>query len=157
MAGGFSAIDLSQLPSPDVVQSLEYEARLAAMLADLRARAPDFDALLESDPAFILLELASYFKVLTLQRVNDAARAVMQPCVSKTDTGFLYLRQTQELPRDDVLVSTSCAQDFHNPFDREHLCAFPADWQQRGDVCDIGPEVFTQGVDTQSALVDGPD
>lgn len=77
MAGGFSAIDLSQLPSPDVVQSLEYEATLAAMLADLRARAPDFDALLESDPAFKLLELAAYFKVLTLQRVNDAARAVM--------------------------------------------------------------------------------
>lgn len=77
MAGGFSAIDLSQLPAPDAVQTVDYEATLAAMLADLRARAPEFDALVESDPAFKLMEAAAYFKVLTLQRVNDAARAVM--------------------------------------------------------------------------------
>jgi len=77
MAGGFSAIDLSQLPAPDAVQAVDYETTLAAMLADLRARAPEFDALVESDPAFKLMEAAAYFKVLTLQRVNDAARAVM--------------------------------------------------------------------------------
>lgn len=77
MAGGFSAIDLSQLPAPDAVQAVDYEATLAEMLADLRDRAPTFDALVESDPAFKLLELAAYFKVLLLQRVNDAARAVM--------------------------------------------------------------------------------
>ncbi len=45
MAGGFSAIDLSQLPAPDAVQAVDYETTLAAMLADLRARAPEFDAL----------------------------------------------------------------------------------------------------------------
>lgn len=77
MAGGFSGIDLSLLPAPDAVQPVDYEATLAAMLADLRARAPDFDALLESDPAYKLLEVAAYFKVLTLQRVNDGVRAVM--------------------------------------------------------------------------------
>ncbi|MBY6056755.1 baseplate J/gp47 family protein [Leisingera daeponensis] len=77
MAGGFSAIDLSQLPAPDAVQAVDYEATLAEMLADLRARAPAFDALVESDPAYKLLELGAYFKVLLLQRVNDAARAVM--------------------------------------------------------------------------------
>ena len=77
MAGGFSAIDLSLLPAPDVVQSVDYEATLAAMLADLRTRAPEFDALLESDPAYKIMEVAAYFMVLTLQRVNDGARAVM--------------------------------------------------------------------------------
>ncbi|KIC36555.1 baseplate assembly protein [Leisingera sp. ANG-M7] len=77
MAGGFSAVDLSQLPAPDAVQVVDYEATLAEMLADLRARAPAFDALVESDPAYKLLELGAYFKVLLLQRVNDAARAVM--------------------------------------------------------------------------------
>lgn len=77
MAGGFAAIDLSQLPAPDVVQSVDYEATLAAMLADLRARDPAFDALVESDPAYKLLEVAAYYKTLTDQRVNDGARAVM--------------------------------------------------------------------------------
>ncbi|MCD9147820.1 baseplate assembly protein [Pseudophaeobacter flagellatus] len=92
MAGGFSAIDLSQLPAPDAVQALDYEATLAEMLADLRARAPAFDALLESDPAFKLLELAAYFKVLTLQRVNDAARAVMPAYSTGTDLDQIAVR-----------------------------------------------------------------
>ncbi|MFY0309630.1 baseplate J/gp47 family protein [Leisingera sp. D0M16] len=77
MAGGFSAIDLSLLPAPDVLQAVDYEATLAAMLAELRARDPAFDALVESDPAFKILEVAAYYRTLALQQVNDAARAVM--------------------------------------------------------------------------------
>ena len=92
MAGGFSAIDLSQLPAPDVVQAVDYESTFAAMLADLRARAPEFDALVESDPAFKLLEEAAYFKVLTLQRVNDAARAVMPAYSAGSDLDHIAAR-----------------------------------------------------------------
>ncbi len=77
MAGGFTAIDMSQLPAPNVVLPVSYEATLAAMLADLRARDPVFDALVESDPAYKILEVAAYYKTLTDQRVNDGARAVM--------------------------------------------------------------------------------
>jgi phage-related baseplate assembly protein len=32
---GFNAIDLSGLPAPDIVETLDYEAILAEMLADL--------------------------------------------------------------------------------------------------------------------------
>jgi phage-related baseplate assembly protein len=92
MAGGFSAIDLSQLPAPDVVQAVDYESTFAAMLVDLRARAPEFDALVESDPAFKLLEEAAYFKVLTLQRVNDAARAVMPAYSAGSDLDQIAAR-----------------------------------------------------------------
>lgn len=77
MAGAFTTVNLSQLPAPGVVESLDYEAILAAMLADLRARDPVFDALVESDPAFKVLEVAAYRELLLRQRVNDAARAVM--------------------------------------------------------------------------------
>ncbi len=92
MAGGFSAIDLSQLLAPDVVQAVDYEATLAEMLADLRARAPAFDALVESDPAFKLLEVVAYFKVLTLQRVNDGARAVMPASAVGSDLDQIAVR-----------------------------------------------------------------
>lgn len=77
MAGAFTQVNLSQLPSPDVVETLSFEAILAAMLADLRARDPVFNALVESDPAYKILEVAAYREVLLRQRVNDASRAVM--------------------------------------------------------------------------------
>jgi len=73
----FTAVDLSRLPAPAVVELLSYEAILAAMLADLRARDPQFTALTESDPAFKLLQVCAYREMLVRQRCNEAARAVM--------------------------------------------------------------------------------
>lgn len=70
-------IDLSQLPAPEVVEPLDYEAILAEMLAHLRTLDPEFDALVESDPAYKILQAAAYRELLIRQRVNDAARAVM--------------------------------------------------------------------------------
>lgn len=77
MAGSFTAVDLSQLPAPPVVEVIDFEVILAAMLADLVARDPSFTALVESDPAFKILEVAAYRETILRQRVNDAARAVM--------------------------------------------------------------------------------
>jgi phage-related baseplate assembly protein len=73
----FSAIDLSKVPVPSIIEALDYETILAAMLADLQARQPTFTALLESDPAYKVLEVAAYRELILRQRVNDAAKAVM--------------------------------------------------------------------------------
>lgn len=73
----YSAIDLSTLPAPDVVETLSFESIFAAMLADLQARDATFSALVVSDPAFKILEVAAYRELLIRQRVNDSARAVM--------------------------------------------------------------------------------
>lgn len=77
MAG--SAIDLSLLPAPDVVEALDFEVVLAAMKADLIARDPDLVLVLalESEPLVKLLEVAAYRETLIRNRVNQAARAVM--------------------------------------------------------------------------------
>lgn len=72
-----SPIDLSTLPAPAVVEVLDYEVILAQMLADLQSRDPAFTALVESDPAYKVLEVAAYREMLTRARVNDAAKAVM--------------------------------------------------------------------------------
>jgi phage-related baseplate assembly protein len=74
---GFTAIDLAKLPSPEVVEQLDYEQILAAMLDDLRARDDQFTALVESDPAYKILEVAAYRETLLRARINDASRAVM--------------------------------------------------------------------------------
>lgn len=77
MSSTFTAIDLSQIPAPDVIEELDYETIYAQMLAKLKEFIPDFDDSIESDPAVRVLQVAAYFRLLDRQRVNDAARAVM--------------------------------------------------------------------------------
>lgn len=72
-----AAIDLAQLPAPTVVEALSFEAIFSAMLTDLKARDPQFNALVESDPAYKILQVAAWREMLIRQRVNDAARASM--------------------------------------------------------------------------------
>lgn len=85
MAGSYTTIDLSQLPAPTVVEALDFETILAEMLADLIARDPTFTALVESDPAYKILEVAAYRELLIRQRVNEAAKAVMLAYAIGTD------------------------------------------------------------------------
>ncbi|KVC61560.1 baseplate J/gp47 family protein [Burkholderia stagnalis] len=77
-------IDLSQLPSPDVVETLAYEALLAERKARLVALYPADEQAeiaatlaLESEPMVRLLQENAYRELVLRQRVNDAARAVM--------------------------------------------------------------------------------
>lgn len=85
MAGAFTSIDLSRLPAPNVVEALDYETILAAMIADLIARDPTFTAMVESDPAYKILEVAAYRELLLRQRINDAARARMLAYATGSD------------------------------------------------------------------------
>jgi phage-related baseplate assembly protein len=85
MANTFTTVDLSKLPPPDVVETLDFEAILAAMLADYQARDPAFTALVESDPAFKQLEAAAYRETVIRQRINDAAKALLLPYAAGAD------------------------------------------------------------------------
>ena len=73
----FTPINLSGIPAPAVVEVLDYETILAAMVADLQTRDATFTALVESDPAFKILEVCAFREMLLRQRVNDAAKGVM--------------------------------------------------------------------------------
>ena len=73
----FSAIDLARLPAPDLVETLDYEAIFAAARSDLAAQWPEFDALVESEPAVKVLQAFAYRELLLRQRINDAARQTM--------------------------------------------------------------------------------
>lgn len=74
-------IDLSLLPPPDVVETIDYEAILAARKARLISLYPadqqaEVTAALavESDPMLICLQEMAYQETLLRQRVNEAAR-----------------------------------------------------------------------------------
>jgi phage-related baseplate assembly protein len=81
----FTPINLSGIPAPAVVEALDFETILAAMVADLQARDTTFTALLESDPALKILEVCAYRELLLRQRVNDAAKGVMLTYALGTD------------------------------------------------------------------------
>lgn len=71
----FSAIELEKLPPPEIIESLSFEQIRADMISDFRARIPDFDAILETDPAIMLLEAAAFREILLRQRINNACKA----------------------------------------------------------------------------------
>lgn len=91
-----SVIDLTQLPPPAVVEALDYETILAELIADLVLRDPTFTALVESDPAYKILEVCAFREHLLRQRVNDAARAVMLAYALDTDLDHLAALQNVE-------------------------------------------------------------
>lgn len=96
MASQFTAVDLSQLPFPDAVEVIDYEVILAAMVADFQARMvavePTFSPLVESDPAYKVLEVAAYREVLVRQRVNEAIKAVCLAYANDADEDNIAAR-----------------------------------------------------------------
>lgn len=71
-------IDLSQLPSPTVVEHLDFETIYQQLLALFRSLVGErWEAPLESDPIVKLLELAAYREVQLRARINDAACSVL--------------------------------------------------------------------------------
>ena len=71
------AIDLSALPAPDIIAQPTFETRLAGKLAQLLSLAPEFTALVESDPAMKLLQADTYDEIVLAQAMNDAARGLL--------------------------------------------------------------------------------
>ncbi|MBN3735841.1 baseplate J/gp47 family protein [Burkholderia sp. Tr-20390] len=89
-------IDLSQLPSPDVVETIDYETLLAARKARFVSLYPADEQAeiaatlaLESEPVVKLLQENAYREIVLRQRVNDAARAVMLAYAVGTDLDHL--------------------------------------------------------------------
>lgn len=75
----FTAIDLSAMTPPDIIETLDYEAIVKDMRDDLVARFPAIVGVidLESEPARKLIEAFAYRELLLRARINDSARAVL--------------------------------------------------------------------------------
>ncbi|MCB5320437.1 baseplate assembly protein, partial [Yersinia massiliensis] len=87
-----NVIDLSQLPAPLVVESLDYETLLTERKAAFIALYPleEQDAVmqtltLESEPITKLLQESTYRELVLRQRVNEAAQAVMVAYANGSD------------------------------------------------------------------------
>lgn len=71
-----TVIDLSQLPVPTVVETLDYETIRTALINRLTTELPNY-TVVESDPAVKVIEIAAYRELNLRQRINEAAEAVM--------------------------------------------------------------------------------
>lgn len=98
------SLDLKSLPAPAVVETLDYEAILDGLRADLLTRYPAAAEVLdlESEPLLKLMEVAAYRELLIRARINDAARAVMLPWAVSADLDSLASRyDVERLPGED--------------------------------------------------------
>lgn len=93
-----SAVDLSRLPSPDVVEKLDFETILAEMKAELQALSPDLD-LRDSDPSMKVLQVCAMRELTIRQRVNDSARAVMLAHATGADLDNIVAREPYNIAR----------------------------------------------------------
>lgn len=85
-----STLDLSRLPAPLVLESLDFEALYQEALTDFRAlMGSNWSAPLESDPVVKLLEKAAYDKMMSRARINDAAKALLLAFARGSDLDHL--------------------------------------------------------------------
>lgn len=84
-------IDLSALPFPDVLESLDFEAELLACKQDLITRDPELTDVLafESEPLVKLLETFAYRFLLKTAQINTKAKALMLAYATGTDLDHL--------------------------------------------------------------------
>ncbi|WP_111406358.1 baseplate assembly protein, partial [Meridianimarinicoccus zhengii] len=163
MAGSFTQIDLAALTPPDVVETLDFEAILAEMKADLLVRAPELaDTLdLESEPAVKLLEVAAYREIMVRQRVNDGARAVMLATATGADLdqlAALYgVARRVITPADTSVVPPTPAVLEDDTIFRARVQQAPEGWAAAGPVGAYRFHALSASGDVKDVSVTSPD
>ncbi|MGS0736163.1 baseplate assembly protein [Pseudomonas sp. GG8] len=81
-----SSVDLSALPVPEVLESLDFEDAYAEELSSFRLSMGDnWSASVESDPVVKLLEVGAWRRLQNRARVNDGAKALLLAYARRSD------------------------------------------------------------------------
>lgn len=81
--------ELASLPTPAVIETLSFETIFTELQTEFQSRYPNYSALLASDPAMKLLEVAAYREVLLRNRINAAAKASLLAFATGSDLDHL--------------------------------------------------------------------
>ena len=79
-----SVIDLSKLPAPKVIAEISVDDLLTEMLTELTARMPDLHVTV-TDPAYKLLEVVAYWRMLDRANMNDQIRQLLAAYATGSD------------------------------------------------------------------------
>ena len=71
------ALELTALPPPDVLETPDYDEIATRLITRLRTINPDYTSIVQGDPAYSVVQAVAYEAVNILQRINDAAKAVL--------------------------------------------------------------------------------
>ncbi|AKC78755.1 baseplate assembly protein [Xanthomonas arboricola] len=85
----FTAVDLSKLQAPDLIDALDFETIFTQAIAQFRKLLPEFSALTEADPIYKLLQLFAARELLIRQRANDKAQQTMLAFATGTNLDHL--------------------------------------------------------------------
>lgn len=98
-----TAVDLSQLPAPKLVEELSFEQIYQNILDDLATYDPDLLATIlasgESDPSAKLLQVAAYRELILRQRINEAGVANMLAYAADEDLDNLVAKEPYNIQR----------------------------------------------------------
>jgi phage-related baseplate assembly protein len=131
-----ATIDLSQLPAPDVVETLDYEALLAERKATLISLYPAEQQAalartltLESEPLVKLLQENAYRELILRQRINEAAKANMVAWATGSDLDQLganngVTRLTLRAADNSTLPPTAALMESDDNFRMRIAAAF---------------------------------
>jgi phage-related baseplate assembly protein len=85
----FTAVDLSKLQAPDLIDEFDFETIFASALAQFVALMPEFSAMTESDPVYKLLQLFAAREMNLRQQVNEKAKQCMLAFATGTNLDHL--------------------------------------------------------------------
>ncbi|MCC5052013.1 baseplate assembly protein [Xanthomonas campestris] len=85
----FTAVDLSKLQAPDLIEALDFEVIFDQALVQFHRLLPEFSALTEADPVYKLLQLFAARELLIRQRANDKAQQTMLAFATGTNLDHL--------------------------------------------------------------------
>lgn len=110
-----TAVDLSRLPPPDVVEQLSFEQIFGALVAAMQLAMPGFDATVESEPVVKLLQVVAFRELLIRQEFNDRARSVMVAFARGADldqlAALVGVARLELTPADPVTGSAAVMED----------------------------------------------
>ncbi|WP_259161832.1 baseplate J/gp47 family protein [Xanthomonas sp. 4461] len=114
----FTAVDLSKLQAPDLIEALDFETIFAEAFAQFRRLMPEFSALTEADPVYKLLQLFAARELLIRQRANDKAQQTMLAFATGTNLDHLgALFGVARLVLDPGLPENGIAQTHESDVD----------------------------------------
>lgn len=112
-----SAIDLTRIPFPPVIEQLDFDTifneMMAEYVADQRQHNPEFSEPLPSDPAYTLIRRFAYRELNNRQHINESAQAVLLAYALNADLDNLVAFQDIERlviePADDTVQPPKAA------------------------------------------------
>lgn len=108
---------LTALPAPDIIKIPDYDEILKRVVSRLRTINEDYTSIVEGDPAYAIMQSIIFEIVMILQRINDAARAVLVTHSIGADldnVGALFAIYRQVIQHEDLTADPPIPEILEN-------------------------------------------